>query len=414
MIQNRIINTKNNNIGYQLIIVLLMFLVGLQNSGPYLSYMGYSTFNKIMLVGFYILLGFMFVITVLNFLYKKKGIIFTHASFQYWLLLVIAVAFKFVVLFTQSPFSFMPGGSNFSYFLTHISNLVLMIVVIKNVHNDVCLKNVIWSFGIGAAFSAIIPLLFFPEMIGSRISSINNFMFSGAFWNSAVISLMSVGWLLIALFVSEKSKLKKVFSLGIFLLLAFASLSGLSRATLLSIIISVLIYLLFSKNFVRYIKTIGIITLLIIISIIYFQDVISNFEKRLDGGINISEESRVEIWKDYIEDVPDYFLLGEVSGDYKKYSITRHGPHSVVLNWITQFGLLGLLGFIMLLLGILKSIKLIKIKLSTDVAATLYAWLAAYLSIAMVNETGFKELSLYGGMGIILAWGKIVKRNEFK
>lgn len=393
-------------------IAVLMFLVGILNSRPYLNYMGHNRLTILLLLVFYILLVLMFMYSVLDFLYKGKKLTFVHSTIPYWSLLAIAVVLKFYIIFIQSPGSVLPTGKNFTYFLTHLGNVMLVIVLITNIYDISHVRKGIWAFGIGASFSAIIPLLFFPEMIGSRLSLVDDYVFSGAFWNSAVISYMSVGWLLIALLVNEKSKIKRGLLLGIFIILILASLAGLSRATLLSVVVSVLVYLLFSKNLVRYIRTIIVLIFISIVITTLFQDVIDNFERRLDGGINISDESRVDIWKDYIKDIPDYFILGELENNYKKYSITEHGPHSVVLNWFTQFGILALVGFFVLLFGLLKYIRKIGKSHSKHVEAVLYAWLAAYLSIALMNETGFKELSIYGGIGIILAWGNIINRRR--
>src|SRR5699024_8087497 len=115
-----------------------------------------------------------------------KNIAFS--SFPYWSVLVFAVGLKFLLYLIQSPTSLLPGGEFFSPLLTFSSNLLLMIILIKGINNMYYIKAVVWAFGIGASLSTIIPFIFFPEMIGSRISLIDDFTFTGAFWNSSVIS----------------------------------------------------------------------------------------------------------------------------------------------------------------------------------------------------------------------------------
>src|SRR5699024_7329090 len=131
------------------------------------------------------------------------------------------------------------------------------------------------------------------------------------------------------------------------------------RAIVVSIILSVFIYLLVSNNLRKYIKSIVILIILLVIMSILFSDVIENFTNRLDGGIDIKEEARVDIWTDYIKNIPDYFFFGEIEGNYKRYSSSskEFGPHSVMLNWFVQYGIIGLIGFLYLIYGILRSIK---------------------------------------------------------
>src|SRR5699024_4387789 len=169
-----------------------------------------------------------------------------------------------------------------------------------------------------------------------------------------------VGWWLVSLSSVEKSRIRRFFLISLFLIMAFGGLAGLSRSTLLSLIVSISVYLLFAKKVKKVIKVIlsGLIIVLLIINL--FSDLVLNFSQRLDGGIEIQNETRTEIWLDYFEDLPSYFLFGALDGDYTKYSSFSMGPHSTILNWLVQFGILGVLGFVALLIGFIKSIKRIK------------------------------------------------------
>lgn len=409
MIENSGIEEKKEKHGLQQAVVLLMFLAGILNSNRYLNFMGLGRLNQSILFLFYSMLVLVSAILVLNLLTKKK--VYKDYTYPYWVILLTAVTSKILILFLQSPSAFFPGGVYFSYLMTIGVNLIFIIVVIKSIRSFHYIRKATWAFGLGASLSAIIPLLMFPEMIGSRTIVIDGYVFSGAFWNSVVISYMSVGWLLVALSIKESSRFKRGILLGIFLLLIFGSLAGLSRATLLSLFLSILAYLIISKTFIKYLKVIILTILIISVTFFFFQDAINNFADRLDGGINIENENRVRIWMDYMGNIPNYFLLGEIEGNYKKYSTTGVGPHSVFLNWFSQFGIVALFGFIALLFGLLKSINIIRHTEPNQVSAALFAWLISYLSIATINETGFSELSIFGAIGIILAWGNIMKRK---
>jgi len=396
--------------GYQYLIVLLMFIVGLLNANPYFIYMGLDILNQIIIALFYILLSLLVGITILNHLYKKKKYLFS--MFPYWLVLTLAVLIKIFILFIQFPHLFLPGNSYFSLVVEYTSRFLLIFILVTNIHSQSYVRKTIWAFGLGISISVILPFIFYPEMIGTRTAFIEDYYFNGAFWNSSVVAFMTVGWLLVALSNIETLKHKKSILLGLFILFIFGSFAGLSRAAAVSLILSLIVYLIASNQFSRYLRGI-IITILISLSVVFFfGDYVDSFMQRFDQGITFENESRTTIWREYIKNIPDYLLFGEIEGDYKKYSYTGHGPHSVFLNWLVQFGIFALIGFVVMIAGVLFSIKNISKYESRLVSAGLYAWLIAYLSIAMINETGFNELQLFASFGIILAWGNQVKKDK--
>src|SRR5690606_5296745 len=114
----------------------------------------------------------------------------------------------------------------------------------------------------------------------------------------------------------------------------FGGIAGLSRAILLSILISIMVYLFFSKKIKKYLKTIILGLIIFTVIIFFFPTVYSNFSERLDDGLNVEEEPRIEIWRDYMEDITEYIFFGEIEGNYTIYSVTRQGPHSVLFNWL--------------------------------------------------------------------------------
>lgn len=399
---------KKEEFVYKKMIILLVFLSGVLISQNYFEFMGLNILNTLVMVTFYGLLSFMLVIKSLTSIYERK----IYFKFQFWGILSIAIILKFVILFLQFPSLFFPGAKLFSQLFIFAGNLLFMILLGKSINSISHLKRVIFALGLGASFSSLIPFLFFPEMMGQRATVINGYIFTGAFWNPSVISYISVGWLLISLATIETSKKKKGILITLFLLFISGSLVGLSRATMLSILISVIVYMVVSRSFVKYIKTITFVVLSVLILINLFPDAIIGFEQRLSGGVEIEDEARMIIWKDYLEDLPDYFLFGDIHGEYTRYSTTGIGPHSVILNWLTQFGFLAVIGFLVLIFGMLISIKKIQMAMSIEVAAGLYAWLAAYLSVALVNETGFRQLTVFGVFGIILAWGRLAHKEQ--
>lgn len=408
MIRNENINLNKDKNDYQKIVVFLVFMAGFLNSRQYITFIGLGWLSGLMLMLFYGLLAMLVIYFILNMIYNNNLYI---SYLNYWGLLVGSVFIKYLILYLQFPNSFLSEGGLFSSLQVFLIGFTLMLILILGIKSIYYLKTSILFFGLGASFSAIIPLIFFPEMIGTRTTIVEEFNFTGSFWNSAVISYISVGWLLIAISTFESSKKKRYLQVGIFILLILASLAGLSRGTLISLILSLAVYLIISNGLVKYIKTLIFITLISIVGIVFFQDTIESFQQRLEGGINIEEESRTTIWMDYLEALPSYFLIGAPEGDYTKYSFTNQPPHNVLLNWLAQFGIIALIGFISLLTGFVRIINSVRKNISLHTGAALYAWLVSYLSIAMINETGFNNLTIFGAFGLVLAWGNIINKD---
>lgn len=408
MLNNGLITFKKNSLYIYIFIFLVVFLAGLMNSANFFIVIGLNDLNTITKICFYLLLASLFLILLINNLLTRNS--FLPEAFPYWSVLLCAVLLNYFILFIQNPSWIFPGGKYFSDFFHFILILTIMIVLAGVLRSYQAIKLAIWGLALGSSFSALIPFLFYPEMIGSRDIDFQGHHFSGGFWNSSVISYISVGWLAVSLSTLEKSKIKSFFLMSLFLIMAIGGIAGLSRATLLSVVISVCVYIFFAKKFKKYIKVILSGAIIVFFVISFFPDLFTNFSARLEGGIDIEEEGRTKIWLDYLQDLPSYFLFGAIDGDYTKYSIYGMGPHSTILNWITQFGILGLLGFVILILGLVSSIKKIKVQFSIETSSALLAWLAAYLSVALINETGFKQLTVFAAFGIIMAWGNLSKK----
>jgi len=403
---------KNLNLNTQYFIVLLLFVVGAMNSIDYFNYMGLSIFSRLLTYAFYLLIVITTTLLLITLTLDNKRLSLNF--FPYWFIIIIAIFLKMMILFIQFPTKMFFGGSNVSFTITFLSIATLIIIITNGLYDLKFIKMSIWSLGIGLIISSVIPLLFYPEMIGRREGIVNGYEFSGGFWNSGVIGFLSVGWLLIALSINEKSKIKRIILYGMFFLFALTGLAGLSRALILSIVFSILIYLVIANKLKQYLKFIVLGIIVSVVFIYIFNDIIENLMFRFEGGINIQEETRVNIWSAYLANIADFFWFGEITGDYKKYTRWVFGPHSAPLNWFVQFGVLGLLGFLALLLGVVKSIRYISKEHVTLIKAALYAWLVAYVSISFINETGYKDLSLFSSIAIIYAWGMNGLRTQQK
>lgn len=395
---------------FQKLLVVLVFLAGMMNSRQYLEFLGLSQLYNFLELGYYCLLAVLSILTVINILYKKVNV--PTSAFSSWILLFIAVISKLLFLFIQFPRLFLFGQKYFTETILYFSSFLLIFLLLLHIKSLKNIKSTIIALGLGASFSTIIPIIFFPEMIASRISVVSDTNFYGSFWNASVIAFMTVGWLLIAHSNIEVVRWKRIILNGIFILFTFGSLAGLSRASFIAFVTSIIIYMMLSNNITKYLKLVFYFCVIASSMYILFPEIIESLLFRFEGGISIEEETRSQIWKEYLRNIKDYLWIGEMQGDYRKYSTGGYAPHSVLLNWLTQFGIMGLIGFVVLLFNVFNNIRIIQVKQSKRVAAALYAWLGAYLSIALINETGFDQLTLFAAIGIILAWGKEAKKTN--
>lgn len=292
-----------------------------------------------------------------------------------------------------------------------ITALLCMAVIVLGINDKDDFKKVVWSFGIGAGISALILLVLFPEMIGYRSGWVNGVHFRGGFWNYTLISFASAGWILIALSKNSLKKHTRLLSYFIFLITWFGAFAGLSRTLLLMSFTGITAYLLYIRKFKALFKVGILILVLYTIAFIFFPDVVALFDDRINlGQGSYQNDGRVVIWKNYIDSISEYFIVGAL-GDYRDFNPYGHGPHSVFLNWLVQYGIIGLGGFVYLIWGLLKEIRKVT-KYSRAEAALLLAWLASYLTLSSINQTGFIEASIYVGFGIILTWTKFHKENN--
>jgi O-antigen ligase len=287
---------------------------------------------------------------------------------------------------------------------------ITLFIIVIGINDKIHFKRALWAFGLGALFSGVIPLLLYPELIGSRAGQVNQINYRGGFWNFALVSYLSVAWILLAMIQKKDTTgREKLFSYSTFIITWIAGFSGLSRSLLLATFTSIIAYLISSKSLKKNIKMLIAIFVIYTIIVKYMPNVVQLFESRISTDIeDISNEARNLIWKSYLENLSRYFLTGAL-GDYHIYGprTVLAGPHSVFLNWLVQYGILGFVGFLYLLKGILKEINFLR-RISPKEASFLFAWVISYLTFASINQTGFIETSIFSAFAFILTWRKSI------
>lgn len=295
-----------------------------------------------------------------------------------------------------------------------ITSLLTILVLLFGIRDHKVFKNALWSFILGALVSAIIPLIIYSDIIGVRTTNYQGKDFIGGVWNKVLISFISCGWLILALIQkSTISKRMKVFGVVSFAIIWIGGFAGLSRSFFLATILSMLVYVISSKRFKTVINFILIVVIFVTVIETMFPSALFGVLERFFGTIdNVSEEARLDIWVTYLSNFSKYYLSGSF-GNYLNHGplSSGFGPHSVFLNWLVQYGILGLLGFLVFLSGVLKELFSIR-KIVPKEFSMLLAWFSAYLIQITVSETGFVDVSFYVGLSFVLMWSKFVKVDK--
>jgi len=401
-------------------LTLLLFFVGLVNSRRHLSILKIPFINRIILIIFAALLAVnLFIIVINHFRYKE--LYYKIGINKYWQPLIIIILVKYLILFLQVTYTIITHKLTIDNLIAdypiywHVVNMIRIIVnftiifiLISRIDNFSKLNSSIGAFGLGCLIAPVLGFIFFPNLIGKRISDVNGVYFAGSFWNASVIAFVSSAWLLIGNICNNQNKLKKYIYLLMAMTMFVGGIAGLSRAIVVSGVVSLLVYIICLRDIKKILKIIALLLIFILVVQLQFGIIFENFKARLKSISGIRNEGRIKIWKDYLEDINDFFILGEPLEGYRIFSKIGQVPHSVLLSWWSQFGVFAAIAFIWLIWGIWKSASDIY-NLSIEQGAAVFAWLFAYLSLAMINETGYKELPFYAAMGILFAWGNLAK-----
>lgn len=411
----------DNDIVRNISLTLLLFFAGLIYSRQHLVMLNIPFIDKIIIVIFGVLFLINIIVVIINHFHSMRSF---YEMNRYWIPLLAIILIKYFILFSQLLYSLVinreyydgqifriimdyPIYSHIKNVIKFIINFAMIFILTERINNFSKLNLSINAFGFGCVSAPIIGLLFFSDLIGKRIINVNGVYFSGSFWNASVIAFISSAWLLIGNLHNKKNKLMKLINIFMAIIMFIGGIAGLSRAIVVSGFISILIYLICLKDIKKLFKIVVIVIIVILIVQFQFGFILENFKTRLERKGKIWNDGRIDIWKDYIEDIQSFFILGEPIEGNKIFSKTGQGPHSVLLNWWSQFGIFAAIAFIWLMWGILKSASNIYNNLSIEQGAAVYAWLFAYLSLAMINETGYRELPFYTAIGIIFAWGNL-------
>jgi len=323
---------------------------------------------------------------------------------------MIVIALKYLLLFILDPGEFMtglgmaaPGG----FFVSNLMDMfqfgiiflpAIMFLLYSRDFYELSMINL--SLVIGCSVAPAVGFVFFPEMIGTRETNVGGISFSGSFWNSSVIGVVATLWSSLSLW-EHYSRGKKWSLIALLTFIVLGAMVGLSRTAFVCLGGSFMAYLSVSKGFFK--KT-GVAVVILAGLFVFFKSfdaVTVNLEKRMAHESDLKEDSRVRLWKDYYEHLPEFFAFGVWKEGYRSYSTEGKGPHSIYLNWLARFGIFGLAAFFWLLFGLVRStLRMCKL-FSRDKMAMTAAWIISYLALGSYNESGFMEPCFYAVMAFI-------------
>lgn len=355
----------------------------------------------------YLYLGFLLVTLFFIMYLRNAGEYVRNSSTKYILFLLVWVLIKSIAVSL--------GTLQNSISRILVTSLLTTLVIVLGVKDSRQFYNTVWSAGIGFFITAFLPLLLHPELIGTRFEVYNGVAYSGGFWNYPLVSFVSVAWILMASTYMDCSKPRhRIIAFIIFLIGWFASFAGLSRIFLVITIVSVLAFVFSSNGYKFFVRFIAIFFIGLVLLQLIDSEIISRLFLRLNPLLTgeVSEEARIGIWRGFLQNMEKYVLVGSTT-DYRTLGGIGWygGTHSAFLNWFVQYGMLGLIGYLYLLWGLLKSIISFKSS-NSSIFSFLMAWFVGYLALVSVNETGFYEPSFYMAFGLILIWPNI--NNSFK
>lgn len=258
--------------------------------------------------------------------------------------------------------------SSASWFL----NLVIFYFIMKNIKNSEVYEKYVFYFAISIAIVGVCGIIFMNNTnISIYLDNMRrtntviangelNYRYSGFDLDPNYFALQSLiaFWCLLI-----SNKIKNKYNYILLLILLAVGISTISKMYIITLIISVVIYIIFNAyNLVKI--SIGKIILVILFAIISFviinKYIIPVYESRFDNVKNIDDltTGRSDIWKEYINQISNnlkILFIGEGIGNGYLYG---HASHSTYILIVYRLGIVGSILFIGFILTIMKNIKI--------------------------------------------------------
>lgn len=347
---------------------------------------------------------------------------FTLVNPAIWLAGIIALKLISLVLITgstdilkQEYYSIYASGTNdeSGFYFGEISawtrNLGVLLFLFYYVNSSQRLISCIIAAMVAFFIPGFLVAFARPELLGERESILDGLNFAGSVWNLGVRAFSSLAWLFIALYPRLSVTKKLIGSIVLFAFI-FLGIASLSRTFIVLIVLGGVSYLYFARKSYLWIFSFSILMLVgVILAMVWGDSLIfdafsGRFSEAQNGNI------RLLIWASYLSNISDYFLFGAPEGSYYLYfSDSSFAPHSVLLNWLVQYGIFALGSFLIMLSAIWRKFH----KASDEhLSLCLKIWVLTYAGLSFINQTGFSGNEFYVAFGILFATIKVFNNHH--
>jgi hypothetical protein len=303
------------------------------------------------------------------------------------------------------------NGYYFAQINTWFGNVGLLLAAYIFIKDKKTLNNCIMALMWVFLIPTIITLIFHPEFIGQRESSISGLIFGGGLWNIGVIGFGSFSWLIFAQ-LNEFKRINKIILIISVVLFISSGLFGLSRTLIVMMVVSIGYYLIKrkkNKNWLFVVVSIAVIFgLFCLVESSVWDEILGRLTDATSGTSNV----RLLLWTGYLGNIKEYWLLGAPIGSvyryYKGVTYATHNylPHSAIINFLCRFGIIAVMGYISILFqyffGVNNSTSASRRK-----RIILQSGCIAYMALAFINQTGYEESIFWITFGLIFALIKI-------
>lgn len=291
--------------------------------------------------------------------------------------------------------------------LNWLRNFSVLFLLLWTTNSFQALHRALLICAIAFTLPMMLLVVMRPDLIGMRRTFIDGIVFGGSIWNIGVRAFISCGWLWVCQLQTQSMTLRaKLVYIGAILLTLVTGLAGVSRAFLVGLIMSVLVFLLHIRKNGRLVTGFIVATSIFILVLVILGDyVIQHYLDRftainpLEGG-----NTRTLIWKSYLSNFKEYWHFGVLRGGIHQYGPPPmfYSPHSAPLSWLVRYGLFAMGAYIGLLLILWQLIRKIRLG-GNNQGVFLSAWVVAYVSVSFMNETGFETVETFIGMALTMA-----------
>lgn len=302
-----------------------------------------------------------FSIILLFFSKPFRGVV-KKDVFYFLLFAIVYIAKIFSSSFTNIDL-YMPLEQFFLYFLSFVFLPFLLLNDIKFSNKDY--EKISYLIIFGTVVVSLLTFFYYGDLLGEvdrisqEISHDENYISP---LSLSYTSILGIGVCISLLFTKKLTLFKKILLYCAIFICLIPFYLGASRGSIISFLLIVLLYFTVSKNTSRKLKSILILSailLFISFSSIYLGSGVFDRFLGISSGIesNSSSSIRLLLWKDAI----NQYLADPAWGGSLQLETAKHYPHNIFIEVLMSTGVFGLIPLVVFIYLIFKkAIKIIR------------------------------------------------------